>query len=118
MDEQKWSSCSWLLLQEFVKIYREQEKERQEAIARGELNPEELGELPLPSMPWVSSIQPSKYTFFDHVQYKARQVMTRADFMEGTHPTVTVIFQPDSHFRQTSTAPILLPLTSVLESSI
>ncbi|KAF6760221.1 hypothetical protein DFP72DRAFT_883554 [Ephemerocybe angulata] len=66
MDEQKWSSCSWLLLQEFVKLRRAQEKERDEAVARGELNPDKLPELPLPSMSW----------------YKARQIMTRADFME------------------------------------
>jgi hypothetical protein len=54
MDEQKWSSCSWLLLQEFVKMRREQEKEREEAIARGEAKPEDLNDLPLPAVSWVS----------------------------------------------------------------
>ena len=54
MDEQKWSSCSWLLLQEFVKMRREQEKEREEAIAAGDVKPEELNDLPLPAVSWVS----------------------------------------------------------------
>lgn len=66
MDEQKWSSCSWLLLQEFVKMRREQEKERDEAVAKGELNADELEELPLPAISY----------------YRCRQLMTRADFME------------------------------------
>ncbi|KAH9073103.1 hypothetical protein EDB83DRAFT_2505394 [Lactarius deliciosus] len=33
MDEQKWSSCSWLLLREFVKIRLEQERQRDDAVA-------------------------------------------------------------------------------------
>ncbi|KAJ2922672.1 hypothetical protein H1R20_g14415, partial [Candolleomyces eurysporus] len=65
-DDQKWSSCSWLLLKEFVKMRRAQEKERDEAIASGELKPEDVGDLPLPAISW----------------YKCRQIMTRADFME------------------------------------
>ncbi|KAI0301558.1 hypothetical protein B0F90DRAFT_1718166 [Multifurca ochricompacta] len=64
MDEQKWSSCSWLLLREFVKIRREQEKQREEATAAGQAAP--VHDLPLPSIPY----------------YKCRQIMTRADFLE------------------------------------
>jgi len=66
MDEQKWSSCSWLLLEAFVKQYRESERERAEAIERGETTEEEAGELPLPTISY----------------YRCRQIMTRADFME------------------------------------
>ncbi|KII95658.1 hypothetical protein PLICRDRAFT_129563 [Plicaturopsis crispa FD-325 SS-3] len=56
MDEQKWSSCSWLLLREFVKIRQEQER-----------NPDSNGKgLELPSIPY----------------WKCRQIMTRADFLE------------------------------------
>ncbi|KIJ15513.1 hypothetical protein PAXINDRAFT_168994 [Paxillus involutus ATCC 200175] len=59
MDEQKWSSCSWLLLKEFVKLYQEREKECK---AAGEpWDPTEL-----PSIPY----------------WRCRQIMTRADFME------------------------------------
>ncbi|KAF9485994.1 hypothetical protein BDN70DRAFT_889709 [Pholiota conissans] len=61
MDEQKWSSCSWLLLQEFVKMHDEQIKDH---VAAGG-SPDD--DLPLPSLSW----------------YMCRQVMTRADFMEG-----------------------------------
>ncbi|KAF8162361.1 hypothetical protein BJ912DRAFT_1035242 [Pholiota molesta] len=60
MDEQKWSSCSWLLLQEFVKMREEQMKKH---VASGG-SPDD--DLPLPSLSW----------------YMCRQVMTRADFME------------------------------------
>lgn len=66
MDEQKWSSCSWLLLQEFAKLRREQEREQAEAIERGELDADNLPDLPLPAISW----------------YRSRQIMTRADFME------------------------------------
>lgn len=63
MDEQKWSSCSWLLLQEFVKIRAEQEEAREAAIAAGE----PAGDvLELPSIPY----------------WRCRQIMTRTDFME------------------------------------
>jgi hypothetical protein len=51
--QQKWSSCSWLLLQEFVKIRQEQEKERDEAVAAGRVSSENLDELPLPVIPYV-----------------------------------------------------------------
>ncbi|KAH9922046.1 uncharacterized protein B0H18DRAFT_1121075 [Fomitopsis serialis] len=66
MDEQKWSSCSWLLLREFVKQRRADERERAAALAAGELSSEGLDELPLPKIPY----------------YKCRQIMTRADFLE------------------------------------
>jgi hypothetical protein len=55
MDEQKWSSCSWLLLREFVKLRQQQEKERDERIAAGDLKPEDA-DLPLPSIPYVRSL--------------------------------------------------------------
>ncbi|KJA28908.1 hypothetical protein HYPSUDRAFT_128313 [Hypholoma sublateritium FD-334 SS-4] len=60
MDEQKWSSCSWLLLEAFVKQRQEQEAEH--VAAGGSLD----DDLPLPKLSW----------------YQARQIMTRADFME------------------------------------
>ncbi|KAH9485518.1 hypothetical protein JR316_0002426 [Psilocybe cubensis] len=59
MDEQKWSSCSWLLLHEFVKLREEQIAAREEA-------GESTDNLPLPSIPY----------------WRCRQIMTRADFME------------------------------------
>ncbi|KAH7907003.1 hypothetical protein BJ138DRAFT_1161239 [Hygrophoropsis aurantiaca] len=61
MDEQKWSSCSWLLLQEFVKIHLEQQRERKEMGAEGDWDP-----LTLPSIPF----------------WRCRQIMTRPDYME------------------------------------
>ncbi|KAF5355142.1 hypothetical protein D9756_005455 [Leucocoprinus leucothites] len=64
--KQKWSSCSWLLLQEFVKQHRQQEEEREKAIKAGELDPENLPDLPLPTVSYG----------------QARQIMTRADFIE------------------------------------
>ncbi|CCM06409.1 uncharacterized protein FIBRA_08670 [Fibroporia radiculosa] len=67
MDEQKWSSCSWLLLREFVRQREEDERARDEAIASGMLDPgEATQELPLPKIPY----------------YKCRQIMTRTDFLE------------------------------------
>ncbi|KAF9012511.1 hypothetical protein BDQ17DRAFT_1344041 [Cyathus striatus] len=66
MDEQKWSSCSWLLLQEFVKIRREQEKERQASIEASLIDAGSAEELPLPTIPY----------------WKCRRIMTRTDFME------------------------------------
>jgi len=65
MDEQKWSSCTWLLLREFVKIRQEQERELEETILGGK-EISRLHELPLPSIPL----------------HKCRQIMTRADFLE------------------------------------
>ncbi|KZP27612.1 hypothetical protein FIBSPDRAFT_948523 [Athelia psychrophila] len=68
MDEQKWSSCSWLLLQEFVKLRLEQEEEHR---ARKGEDAEEASEddyalLPIPSIPY----------------WRCRQIMTRPDFLE------------------------------------
>lgn len=85
MDEQKWSSCSWLLLREFVKQYREDERTRQEAIASGNATQEQFEELPLPKIPYVSLLQLSCdwLSYLDHLQYKCRQIMTRTDFLEG-----------------------------------
>ncbi|PPQ64938.1 hypothetical protein CVT26_015658 [Gymnopilus dilepis] len=59
MDEQKWSSCSWLLLREFVK----QREEQETALAESGRDAEDL---PLPTIPY----------------WKCRQIMTRADFLE------------------------------------
>ncbi|KAK2463130.1 hypothetical protein APHAL10511_004785 [Amanita phalloides] len=64
MDEQKWSSCSWLLLREFVKLRQGQVKEREEAIKAGTVD--SAADLPLPVIPY----------------WKCRRIMTRADFME------------------------------------
>ncbi|KIK67504.1 hypothetical protein GYMLUDRAFT_37647 [Collybiopsis luxurians FD-317 M1] len=67
MDEQKWSSCSWLLLQAFVKMRQDQEKERDEAIQAGKFGiDQDLSGLPMPSIPY----------------WQCRQIMTRADFLE------------------------------------
>jgi len=67
MDEQKWSSCSWLLLREFVKMRQEKVHEIEEQIAAGEKPPEALTDLPLPKIPY----------------YRCRQIMTRPDFLEA-----------------------------------
>ena len=53
MDEQKWSSCSWLLLQEFVKRREEQVQSVRDAIEKGEKTDEDLMNLPLPAIPYV-----------------------------------------------------------------
>jgi len=66
MDEQKWSSYSWVLLREFVKMWKEQKEEVAEKVCKGELDPAAMDDLPLPSIPY----------------YKCRQIMTRADFLE------------------------------------
>ena len=55
MDEQKWSSCSWLLLREFVKRRREDVERVKEEIERGEAKPEDLDDLPLPRISYVRS---------------------------------------------------------------
>ncbi|KAL4071306.1 hypothetical protein V8B97DRAFT_1871348 [Scleroderma yunnanense] len=59
MDEQKWSSCSWLLLREFVKLYRQRQIDC--GAAGQSWDPTE--------MPAIS---------FE----RCRQIMTRADFIE------------------------------------
>ncbi|KAI0790575.1 hypothetical protein C8Q75DRAFT_762549 [Abortiporus biennis] len=66
MDEQKWSSCSWLLLREFVKRRQEAEKQVMEEIEQGTKTMDDLLDLPLPKIPY----------------YQCRQIMTRADFLE------------------------------------
>ena len=71
--QQKWSSCSWLLLREFVRQHKENEKARDEAVAAGDLAAART-ELPLPSIPY----------------WKCRQIMTRTDFIEGNAMTITI----------------------------
>jgi len=66
MDEQKWSSCSWLLLREFVKMRHEQEREINAGVAAGTMNHADLEKLELPKIPY----------------YRCRQIMTRTDFLE------------------------------------
>lgn len=66
---------------------REQEKEREEAIAKGEVNPQDLEDLPLPAISWVRlRLLLIVFPVIDYpiLQYKCRQIMTRADFMEGS----------------------------------
>jgi hypothetical protein len=86
MDEQKWSSCSWLLLREFVKMRQDQEKDMQEKVASGELKEEDVV-LTLPTIPYVSTQR--AIGFLDNqlmvIQWKCRVVMTRPDFLEGRH---------------------------------
>ncbi|KAF9243146.1 hypothetical protein BU15DRAFT_86548 [Melanogaster broomeanus] len=59
MDEQKWSSCSWLLLKEFVKLYQERESECKVA-------GQSWDHTDMPSIPY----------------WRCRQIMTRPDFLE------------------------------------
>lgn len=66
MDEQKWSSCSWLLLQEFVKIHKQEIEDREAKIASGEATIENPPEIRLPAIPY----------------WKCRVIMTRTDFLE------------------------------------
>ncbi|KAI0359629.1 hypothetical protein OH77DRAFT_1420163 [Trametes cingulata] len=66
MDEQKWSSCSWLLLREFVRRHEQEMERKKEQVARGQANPDELDEIPLPRISY----------------YECRQIMTRPDFMD------------------------------------
>ncbi|PVF95252.1 hypothetical protein CPB86DRAFT_711561 [Serendipita vermifera] len=95
MDEQKWSSCTWLLLEAFVKKRYEQEKQREEdrqaALLAGLEPPKSMEPLPLPVIPY----------------HECRQIMTRADFLEeldrlniitidihlGVRPDSTLILQ-------------------------
>lgn len=70
MDEQKWSSCSWLLLQEFVKMRKEQEKERDERIAAFQAEH--------PGQPFIA--EPLDLPIIPY--HQCRQLMTRTDFME------------------------------------
>lgn len=52
--QQKWSSCSWLLLQEFVKRRKAQEDELKEKIEAGEADESAWDHLPLPAITYVS----------------------------------------------------------------
>ena len=90
MDEQKWSSCSWLLLREFVKRRQDDVARKREEIERGEAKPEDLDDLPLPRISYVRCYGTLRdlVLIFSTVQYEARQIMTRADFMDGTHTSV------------------------------
>ena len=51
--QQKWSSCSWLLLQEFVALRKKQEDELREKIEAGEADESEMDYLPLPAISYV-----------------------------------------------------------------
>ncbi|KNZ74896.1 hypothetical protein J132_05895 [Termitomyces sp. J132] len=84
MDEQKWSSCSWLLLQEFVKMHQEQEAIRQAALVAGEsVSEDRLG---LPAIPY----------------WRCRQIMTRADFMEELDRINVIAIDIDHNVRPDS----------------
>ncbi|EMD35604.1 hypothetical protein CERSUDRAFT_53542 [Gelatoporia subvermispora B] len=65
LEDQKWSVHSWVLLQEFVRMRRDAEKQRLEAVESGVWSSDE-SMLPLPSISY----------------YVCRQIMTRADFLE------------------------------------
>jgi len=67
MDEQKWSSCSWLLLRELVRKRVKMEEELKKGIESGERSEDEWDLLPLPSIPYG----------------KCREIMTRTDFIDG-----------------------------------
>ncbi|KAI6168683.1 hypothetical protein EDD17DRAFT_1503476 [Pisolithus thermaeus] len=65
---QKWSTCSWLLLREFMRLHKERQRERQAA-----------------GLPW----DPTELPSIPYVSYTAekrpgccRQIMTRTDFIE------------------------------------
>ncbi|KAF7362225.1 hypothetical protein MVEN_00568700 [Mycena venus] len=91
MDEQKWSSCSWLLLQEFVRLRKEQERVRDEAIAAGKLDKNDL-DLPLPKIPYWRYLDRANIVAIDvqHdvrpdsmlILHAARQVVEEDDFEE------------------------------------
>ena len=58
MDEQKWSSTTWLLLREFVRQWRADRQQLEEAVASGTLSTEELENLPLPKIGYVRNLVP------------------------------------------------------------
>ncbi|ESK84785.1 hypothetical protein Moror_556 [Moniliophthora roreri MCA 2997] len=90
IDEQKWSSCSWLLLQEFVKLRQEQERENPG------INPLEL---PLPFIPY----------------WRCRQIMTRADFLEELDRK-NIIFIDEHHNVRPDSMLILNAARQVVEA--
>jgi len=67
MDEQKWSSCSWLLLRELVRQRVQMEYDLEKAIESGERSEDEWDLLPLPKLPYG----------------KCREIMTRTDFIDS-----------------------------------
>ncbi|KAG9221165.1 hypothetical protein CCMSSC00406_0007339 [Pleurotus cornucopiae] len=68
MDEQKWSSCSWLLLREFVRARYEQEKEHLASCLAKGMKEEDVD---------YSGLDLPKISY-----YRSRQIMTRTDFLE------------------------------------
>ncbi|KAF7428731.1 hypothetical protein PC9H_007961 [Pleurotus ostreatus] len=68
MDEQKWSSCSWLLLREFVRARYEQEKEHLASCLAKGIKEEDVD---------YSGLDLPKISY-----YRSRQIMTRTDFLE------------------------------------
>ncbi|KAG8875956.1 hypothetical protein FRB97_004607 [Tulasnella sp. 331] len=88
MDEQKVCTSAWTLLAELVKEYREAEKD---AIATG-------GVAPLPAISY----------------YKARQIMTRADFLERLD-TMNVISIDTQHMIRPDSMVILRAVIEVVE---
>ncbi|GJJ08463.1 hypothetical protein Clacol_002681 [Clathrus columnatus] len=84
MDEQKWSSCSWLLMREFVKLHLEQLEERKKILEVDEAF--EYGEVPLPSIPY----------------WRCRQIMTRADFLEALDHANIISIDIHNHVRPDS----------------
>lgn len=53
LEEQKWSSCSWMLLREFVRRHAKEVERVRAAVARGEVAKEELDDIPLPRISYV-----------------------------------------------------------------
>ncbi|KAF4598672.1 hypothetical protein EYR40_007028 [Pleurotus pulmonarius] len=68
MDEQKWSSCTWLLLREFVRARTTQEKEHLESCLAKGMKEEDVD---------YSGLELPKISY-----YRSRQIMTRTDFLE------------------------------------
>ena len=57
MDEQKWSSGSWLLLRELVQKHQQNVATVKAAIGRGEATEDDLDNLPLPRIPYVRRVR-------------------------------------------------------------
>ena len=55
LDDQEWSSCSWLLLCELVKRRKEDEQRMKVLIAQGEATADDLVNLSLPRISYVRS---------------------------------------------------------------
>ncbi|KAI5121443.1 hypothetical protein M0805_009552, partial [Coniferiporia weirii] len=78
MDEQKWSSCSWLLLREFVRLYKEHEQSG--------AHKEDGGDFFLPRVSYD----------------KARQLMTRTDFIDDLDRSNIISIDVDYNVRPDS----------------